>query len=134
MSRQYSLKSISLLLIVALPLYANIDAQIDAIRNAPVSERFKLMNAFKKEVIHMHKKERIMAISKLSSMTSSKHGSRVLDELQGKDQKGKDQISNIDKETVKPMVEIKNEREGHILDATEDHIEDEIEDKHEDDD
>jgi len=52
-------------------LSANIDTQIEAIRNAPVEERFMLMNAFKKEIVHMQEKERIDAITKLKSITQS---------------------------------------------------------------
>ena len=43
-------------------LYADIDAKIEAIQNAPVEERFILMNEFKKEILYMHDQERIRAI------------------------------------------------------------------------
>ena len=125
MMRQFSLKRITLLLIGTLPLCANIDAQIDAIRNAPVSERFKLMNEFKKEVIHMHEQERIIAITKLQSMTRSKHSNRVIEELERHDKH-----ANRDKVRVRPTVTIEkeNETEDHIENETEDHIENETED------
>jgi len=125
MIRKFGLKRLSLLLIGTLPLYANIDAQIDAIRNAPVSERFKLMNAFKKEVIQMHEKERIMAITKLKSITRSKHSTRALEELQSHANP-----TYTHKVRARPNIDIKkeNEIEDHVISETEDHIENETED------
>lgn len=47
------------------PCYANIDSQIEAIQHASDSEKFKLMNAFKKKLIRMKEKERLDAMAKL---------------------------------------------------------------------
>jgi len=65
----------------ALMLHADIDAQIDAIKNASVKERFKLMNAFKRELVKMKEQERIKAIAKLSETSNSQHAKKALDEL-----------------------------------------------------
>ena len=60
---------------------ADVDAQIEAIKNASVEERFKLMNAFKKNLIQMKEEERIKAMTKLTSKSNSKHAKKALDEL-----------------------------------------------------
>ena len=99
-----------------LPLSANIDAQIEAIQNASIEKHFKLMNAFKKEVLSMHEKERIDAIKKLKSITQSKHSKRALEEL--KDHEKKSEIDSINE----------NEIEEHIENETEEYIEDEHDD------
>jgi len=57
-----------LLLLCYRLLYADIDAEIEAIQNASVEERFKLMNAFKHKLIKMRQKERIGAINKLKTI------------------------------------------------------------------
>lgn len=146
-----------LLLFLIVPLYANIDARIEAIQNASVEERFKLMNAFKKEVVHMKEEERIDAITKLKSITQSQHSNRALSELKeharptdthrrGVISKTKERTEvNSEHETeVEDHMEsetedhMESETEDHIEDATEEHIEDEtedqIEDEHTDDD
>lgn len=69
--------------------YADIDAQIEAIKQAPVSERFKLMNAFKKNLIKMKEEERIRALKKLTIHTSSKHANKALGEIKNKKQDDK---------------------------------------------
>ena len=66
---------------MTLMLHADIDAQIDAIKNASVKERFKLMNAFKRELIKMKEEERIKAITKLSEKSNKAHAKKALDEL-----------------------------------------------------
>jgi len=71
----------ALLLLLQHPLYADIDAKIKAIQNAPVHERFKLMNEFKREMAKMQEKERIEAISKLTSKSNNKQVKKVLKEL-----------------------------------------------------
>ena len=125
MMKQYTTKTISLLLAGTFALYADIDAQIDAIRDAPVSERFKLMNEFKREVVHMHEKERIIAIRKLQSMTRSKYSNRVIEELERHDKH-----PNMRNVRVRPNVAIKreNEIEDQVVNTTENHIENETED------
>lgn len=62
-------------------LHANIDVQIDAIKNASVEERFKLMNAFKRNLLKMKEAERIKAITKLSEKSNKTHAKKALDEL-----------------------------------------------------
>ena len=70
-----------ILFLCTLSLFADIDAQIEAIQNAPADERFKLMNAFKKEIIRMQETSRIEAMGKLKSITQSPHSNRILEEL-----------------------------------------------------
>ena len=117
------------------PLYANIDARIEAIQNAPVEERFMLMNAFKKEVLHMQEEERIDAITKLKSITQSQHSGRAIKELQKyakpRYPHNREGVSKT-KERTEIHLEQENEAEDHIEDETEDHIEDETEDHIED--
>ncbi len=60
----------------------NIDKQIEAIQQAPASERYKLMNRFKREILRMQEQERIEAIRKLNVITQSKHTDRVIHEIQ----------------------------------------------------
>jgi len=62
-------------------LYADIDAQIDAIKNASTEERFKLMNTFKRNLLKMKEEERIKAITKLSEKSNTTHAKKALDEL-----------------------------------------------------
>ncbi|MCF6244914.1 MAG: hypothetical protein L3J43_07735 [Sulfurovum sp.] len=78
------MKNILLITLLLLPLWGDMDAQIEAIQRAPVAERFKLMNAFKKKIIKMHEKERIEAMTKLQSITQSKHAAKVFKEIQTK--------------------------------------------------
>jgi len=62
-------------------VHANIDDDIKAIQNAPTKERFKLMNAFKKNLIKMNEDERIHALTKLGKTSNSKHTKKALEEL-----------------------------------------------------
>jgi hypothetical protein len=114
-----------------IPLYANIDARIDAIQNAPVEERFMLMNAFKKEVVHMQEAERIDAITKLKSITQSRHSDRAIKELQKyakpKYHHNSERVSKS-KERTEIEYELDDDAEDHIEDESEQHIEDETED------
>ncbi len=43
----------------------SVDTQIQAIQNAPASQRVKLMNQFKEKLMNMNQKERMEAISQL---------------------------------------------------------------------
>jgi len=63
------------------------DREIEAIRKAPIAKRFKLMNAFKKQIIKMQEKERLIAIRKLKNMNKSKYANRALKELNKHSQK-----------------------------------------------
>ncbi len=62
----------------------SIDAQIEAIQKAPVSERFKLMNALKKRLVRMKEKERLDALSKLRSTTKNKKAHHSLSKMEKK--------------------------------------------------
>jgi len=64
-----------MLLLMPLLLFADIDAEIEAIQNAPIKERFKLMNAFKQKLIKMRELEREKAIKKLTAKTENAHPS-----------------------------------------------------------
>ena len=114
-----------------LPLNGNIDAQIEAIQNAPVEERFILMNAFKKEVIHMQEAERIEAITKLRSITQSRHSDRAIKELQDharpRYHRNSERVSRT-KERNERRSEREYETEDHMESEVEEHIEDETED------
>ena len=80
---------------ITLMLHADIDAQIDAIKNASVEERFKLMNAFKRNLIKMKEEERIKAITKLSEKSNKAHAKKAFDELK-KNAKRKDIQNHIE--------------------------------------
>jgi len=62
-------------------LHADIDDRIKAIQHAPAAERYKLMNAFKREIVQMKEHERIEALKKLSHINRSKNAQSVLKEL-----------------------------------------------------
>lgn len=66
---------------MTLVLHADIDAQIDAIKHASVAERFKLMNAFKRNLVKMKEEERIKAITKLSKKANTIQAKKALNEL-----------------------------------------------------
>lgn len=85
--------------------YGSIDDQIDAIKNASSKDKFKLMNKFKKIVIKMQEKQRILAIKKLASMSKSTKSSDTLKV-----------INNHIK---------KRDMQGRIENQVEDHIQDE---------
>ena len=72
---------IIMLIGMTLMLHADIDAQIDAIKHASVKDRFKLMNAFKRNLIKMKEEERIKAIKKLSETSNSQQAKEALSEL-----------------------------------------------------
>lgn len=50
-------------------LYASIDDEIEAIQQAPIEERFKLMNELKKRIVQMKEEKRMTTIKKLQSAT-----------------------------------------------------------------
>jgi len=91
-------------------LHADIDAQIDAIKNASVEERFKLMNAFKKNLIKMKKEERIKAIIKLSKKSNNTHAKKALDELN----------QNSKREHIQNQIEHNHIDEDNIVNETND--------------
>jgi hypothetical protein len=73
--------SVAISIVFTLPLCANIDEQIKAIRNAPIEKRFELMNAFKKELILMKETERIQALKKLTVHSKKQDANKVLEAL-----------------------------------------------------
>ncbi len=114
----YASLTFFILLITPSKLYANIDAQIEAIRHAPVAERFKLMNAFKQEIVQMKEKERIHAITQLKGITKSKYANRAINEIK----KHAHMPYKKHKED-----QIKSTRDIQILEDINKHIETEIE-------
>lgn len=46
-----------------------IDEEIEAIQQAPVEQRFELMNALKKKIVEMKEEERMQSIEKLQQAT-----------------------------------------------------------------
>jgi len=62
-------------------VHADIDAQIDAIKNASIEERFKLMNAFKRNLLQMKEEERLKAIKKLSKESNKTNAKKALEEM-----------------------------------------------------
>ena len=115
-----------ILLCTASIVHADIDAQIDVIKNASIEERFKLMNAFKQEIIQMKEEERIHAITQLKGITKSKHGDRALKEIRKHihAEHNKKNRSNIDNEA---NTEVENETENQISTEIENNIGGEIE-------
>jgi len=99
----------------------SIDAEIEAIQKAPVSERFKLMNILKKKLVKMKEKERIEALSRLRSSTKSK--------------KAKKAIGDVEKRTKNiARQHLENEMENHIENEVENQIQDYNDDNEGDDD
>lgn len=116
-------KYLSIILItvsLVVPLHADIDAQIQAIQSAPVSERFKLMNAFKQKMIQMKEEERIKAMKKIQSITRSKHADKAFRELQA--HKKTKQTKTSDRELTR-----KNETDEQVENQIEEKIESEAE-------
>ena len=77
-------KILLLLYVFTLLLLGDIDKEIEAIQKANNSQRFKLMNAFKKKIIKMKAKERLRAIRKLQLATKNKKTSKAYQLLQKK--------------------------------------------------
>ena len=95
---------------LTLVLHADIDAQIDAIKNASVEERFKLMNAFKKNLIKMKEEERIKAMTKLTIQSKNKHAKKALDELK----------QHAKRKNIQKRIEYHAIDEDNIIDETDD--------------
>jgi hypothetical protein len=87
----------------------SIDTQIEVIQKAPVSERFKLMNALKKRLVKMKEKERLEALSKLRSSTKSKSAKKA--------------IGKVEKDTKRIVRQhLENEMENHIENEVENQV------------
>jgi len=112
-------KAILFMILFLLPLWGDIDAQIEAIQRAPVSERFKLMNDFKKKIIQMREKERMEAVRKLQSITQNKDSKKVFKSLKNKKKKQHTNRMNSTNEL---------ERDDEIDDLREDHRNEERDD------
>ncbi|MEA2028198.1 MAG: hypothetical protein U9N49_04420 [Campylobacterota bacterium] len=68
-----------LLLLLSLLQATPLDDKIKALKTAPPKERFKLMNAIKKDIATMHQKERLKAIKKLQkNMDNNKSTKTIL--------------------------------------------------------
>lgn len=80
--KEHGIKLIILCILAMQHAHADVDAQIQAIQNASVEEKFKLMNAFKKSLILMQEQERIEAVKKLSKNAKNKQAKKVLKELE----------------------------------------------------
>lgn len=122
-----------------LPLSANIDAQIEAIQRASVSERFKLMNAFKRDIVQMKETERIEALTKLRSINNSKHADSAFREITRhkprRYSKHREEILERDKEgDVEDNVanQTENSVENETSNETEDTVENETNNETED--
>lgn len=113
------MKAILFMILFLLPLWGDIDAQIEAIQRAPVSERFKLMNDFKKKIIQMREKERMEAVRKLQSITQNKDSKKVFKSLKNKKKKQHINRMNSTNEL---------ERDDEIDDLREDHRNEERDD------
>ena len=103
--------NILLLLICSnLILYAdaNIDAQIEEIKHASVKDRFKLMNAFKKNLSKMKEEERINAMTKLTIKSNNKHAKKALEELK----------QHTKRKNIEYRMEYHNIGEDNIVDET----------------
>lgn len=84
-------------------IHANLDDDIRAIQSAPASERYKLMNAFKKNLIKMNEKERIKAITMLGKKSNKKNAKKALEEL-----KKEDKRKRLRKEVEQQQIETEN--------------------------
>ncbi len=103
---------IILFLLCSSPLWANsVDAQIEAIQKAPVSERFKLMNALKKKLVKMKEKERLEALAKLRTSTKSRKAQKSISSLEERSRSIKRQ-------------HLENEMDNHIDNEIENQIQD----------
>jgi len=64
------IRCIWLILLYTLLLSASIDDEIDRIQNAPIKERFKLMNRLKEKIANMQEEKRMESIKKLKLATN----------------------------------------------------------------
>ncbi len=136
-----------------------IDAQIEAIRKAPVAKRFELMNAFKRQLVRMQEEERIKAIHKLKNITRSKHGNRAIKEIKTRQraidrnkhrsrhqltkermqEQHRQEVQDRTERTVDREIEnhieeqLETQIENHIEEGVEYEIENQLEDEHDDD-
>lgn len=125
------------------PLYADMDARIDAIQKAPVQERFMLMNQFKQDIAHMNEAARIDAITKLKSITRSEHSQKAIKELKDHERQTyfkqicktkrnqesceRNELFGHQKYENDIEIDIENEAENHTDEGVEDEMEESIE-------
>jgi biopolymer transport protein ExbB/TolQ len=117
-NRHYLHTIATLALALSLPLYANIDDQIEAIQKAPLSKRFKLMNAFKQELIQMKEEEQLYAIKKLKNIHKNKYKKSALKELEKHIQETKKKLEKHIEDEINNETEdqIDNDFQGRISD------------------
>jgi len=122
-------KLLSLLLVLLLPLFADVDAQIEAIQKANASERFQLMNAFKQEIVKMQERERLEAVNKLRSITKSKNADKTFNKLHMQIEAKCAQEAKGQKKEHPAKRAHDSHTQEHIESETDDSIENEIEDQ-----
>lgn len=108
--KSYILKFLLLFSIFTYGSYADIDAQIEAIQNASVEERFKLMNAFKKNLIEMKEEERMKAMTKLTTQSNNKHAKKALESFK----------KETTKQKIRKQIEYHHIDEDNIVNQTTD--------------
>jgi len=59
-------------ILIPISIFADIDAEIEAIQKAPAKERYKLMNRFKNKILKMRQKERLEALKIVQRKTKTK--------------------------------------------------------------
>jgi len=99
------------LILISLPLFSDIDDQIEAIENASESERFAMMNSFKKELIQLQEEERIDAMKKLISITESNNSKEVMEELT-ENSRVEEYIGDELKDDIEENIEFESEEDG----------------------
>jgi len=86
------IRLISIIIIYTILLYSSIDDEIDRIQNAPIEERFKLMNRLKEKIAKMQEEKRMESIEKLKLVTS---GELIRADKNSTQKIGKEHIENI---------------------------------------
>ena len=112
-------------------LFADIDAEIEAIQNASVQERFKLMNTFKQKLIQMRQEERSNAIDKLKSMAKNPHINASIENSSSEEKILEENIHNAQEPEKSIDTEIEQTVQKDIqeeIEETEDHEEKEDDD------
>ena len=102
-----------ILLHVTLLWSKSIDAEIEAIQKAPVSERFKLMNALKKKLVKMKERERMEALSKLRASTKSKKAKKAIGDVEKRTKSiARQHLENEMENQIENQVQENNEEDG----------------------
>jgi len=85
-------KIIFIIIIYTIFIQASIDDEIDKIQNAPIEERFKLMNKLKEEIAKMQEERRMESIEKLKIATD---GELITVDKNSTESRDKKHIKNI---------------------------------------